>query len=616
MLLYATFRFHRWGALGGGALAMPDFPLLSKALLETEKAFSGAFSAAAAMSPPPPPGPQLLTRTHLCVSPGGAANSTGTLKHAAERPPYYITTAIAYTNGTPHMGHAYEYLAADALARYHRLAGFNVKYVTGTDEHGMKIADAAANAGVPTQQFVDAHAAEFVELLRKLNSSHDQFVRTSSDEHKAVSQWLWKACRDKGDIYLGTYSGWYNRREEAFVSERDAKATDFKDPVTNKPLERMQEESYFFKMGRYQERLIEHIKSHPGFVAPVEKENEILRRLQEPLHDLSCSRASFTWGVPVPDDERHVMYVWFDALTNYLTGLNPLVSGSPEFRSLWPASLHLIGKDIIWFHCVIWPCMLMSAGLPLPKRVFAHGFVLGPEGEKMSKSLGNVVLPEDALAVCPADSFRFFLLRDARYGCDMRFDMSAMRATHNNELANTIGNLLQRLVGLTAKFCGGKVPPRNSAVPPRHPPFDLALLTAEVADAFRETALREALELPLQAVRDLNKFLTDTAPWACKDEERRQEDIRLCLECLYTLAHFLEPFLPEAMSTVFKQFNTKPKLIHELSPWMENLAPGTPIDPPEKVLFEPIPEEPATDEQQQQQSKKQHQKQQQQKQRK
>ena len=234
--------------------------------------------------------------------------------------------------------------------------------------------------------------------------------------------------------------------------------------------------------------------------------------------------------------------------------------------------------------------MLLSAGLPLPSRVFAHGFVLGSDGEKMSKSLGNVVSPGEILGRFPADSFRFYMLKEARYGCDLRFDQSALAANHNNELVNTLGNLLHRVTALIAKFCGGTVPRKDPSVPSRQPPFDLALLSQQVIAAFKETALREGIELPMQAVRDLNKFLTDIAPWACKDDKRRQEDIRLCLECLYTLAHFLQPYLPEATETLFKRLNSKPRLLHQLSPWFENLIPGTPVEAGGKVLFEPIHE--------------------------
>ncbi|KAL8450194.1 hypothetical protein Emag_003348 [Eimeria magna] len=589
MLLYSIFRFNRWASspTTAGVPFLPDFPRLSRALKETQSAFATAFAAAAATAPPPPPGPLLLSRSSLQAPASNAAAAA-----AGEKPQegrwFYVPTAIAYTNGPPHMGHAYEYLATDTIARFFRFAGKKVFYLTGTDEHGLKIATAAAREGVEPSAFVERYALQFQALLRQLCNTNDGFVRTATDKHKKVCQWLWNKCKEKGDIYLGSYSGWYNQREEAFVTEREAQATDYKDPVTGKPLEKMQEESYFFKMGRYQQQLIDHIKTHPEFIGPPEKRNEILKRLEEPLQDLSCSRASFTWGVPVPGDEKHVMYVWFDALTNYISGLEPFDEEKSLMPVCWPPTLQMIGKDIIWFHCVIWPCMLFSAGLPLPTRVFAHGFVLGADGEKMSKSLNNSVSPEEVLEKFPADAFRFYILKEARFGADLRFDMHALAASINNELVNTVGNLLHRLTALTAKFCAGVVPALDPDTPPRQPPFDLTLLGQQCLAAFEETALREGIELPLQAARDLNKFLTDAAPWACPDEKRRQEDIRLCLEALYALAHFLEPYLPEAMECLFARLNMKPKRLNELSPWFNNLPAGTPIDATGKVLFEPV----------------------------
>ncbi|KAL8433292.1 hypothetical protein ACSSS7_003976 [Eimeria intestinalis] len=588
MLLYSVFRFNRWASspASAGAPFLPDFPRLSRALTEIHSVFAAAFASAAAAAPPPPPGPLLLSRSCLQASASSAVAAAG--EKPQEGRWFYVPTAIAYTNGPPHMGHAYEYLATDTIARFFRFAGKKVFYLTGTDEHGLKIATAAAREGVEPSSFVERYAVQFQALLRQLCNTNDGFVRTATDKHKKVCQWLWNKCKEKGDIYLGSYSGWYNQREEAFVTEREAQATDYKDPVTGKPLEKMQEESYFFKMGRYQQQLIDYIKTHPEFIGPPEKRNEILKRLEEPLQDLSCSRASFTWGVPVPGDEKHVMYVWFDALTNYISGLEPFDEEKSLMPVCWPPTLQMIGKDIIWFHCVIWPCMLLSAGLPLPTRVFAHGFVLGADGEKMSKSLNNCVSPAEVLQRFPADAFRFYVLKEARFGADLRFDMHALAASINNELVNTVGNLLHRLTALTAKFCAGVVPALDPSTPPRQPPFDLTLLGQQCLAAFEETALREGIELPLQAARDLNKFLTDAAPWACPDEKRRQEDIRLCLEALYALAHFLEPYLPEAMECLFGRFNMKPKRLRELSPWFNNLPAGTLIDATGKVLFEPV----------------------------
>jgi len=342
---------------------------------------------------------------------------------------YLITTAIAYTNGQPHIGHAYEAVTTDVVARYQRLAGASAFFLTGSDEHGHKIAAAAAAAGETPQGLCDRVVASFVRLYGALNISYNGFIRTTSEAHKRVAQNVFRRARAAGDIYLGQYSGWYNVRLETFVPETEAQNANFTDTLSGAPLQRVEEESYFFKLSRYQERLLEHIERHPEFVQPAAARNEILQRLQEPLRDLSVSRTTFGWGVPVPDDEtgKHVLYVWFDALTNYLSGSNnpeARAAGGENVRTegaAWPAALQVVGKDIVWFHAVIWPAMLWSIREALPQRIFAHGFVTDPEGRKMSKSLGNVVEPPALLEAYGADSLRYALTCAAPWGHDVPF---------------------------------------------------------------------------------------------------------------------------------------------------------------------------------------------------
>jgi len=328
---------------------------------------------------------------------------------------YYITTAINYTNGPAHIGHAYEAATSDVLARYHRLLGDqSVYFLTGTDEHGQKIANTAADMGKQPIEICDKYVSGFKVLNQRMLISNDDFIRTTTDRHKRTARELWKKCSAAGDIYLDKYSGWYNVKEETFVTDSEAALLDYKCPNSGQPLKRVEEASYFFRMSKYKDRLVQHIQDNAEFIQPEAHRNQILARLKaDDLRDLSISRTTFTWGISVPDgfDEKHVMYVWLDALSNYLTGVNGLgVNDDGSIQGLecfWPANVHIIGKDILWFHAVIWPCLLMSAGIPLPKTIFAHGFVNDKEGKKMSKSLGNVVDPHDMLDKFEVDTFRW-----------------------------------------------------------------------------------------------------------------------------------------------------------------------------------------------------------------
>jgi methionyl-tRNA synthetase len=493
---------------------------------------------------------------------------------------FCVTTAINYANGAPHMGHAYEAVSSDVIARYHRLYGRDVLFQTGSDEHGQKIAEAAAAAGCKPIDLCDKHVALFQALNAKINVSNDVYNRTTSDVHKAACCALFERSKKNGDIYLDTYEGWYNVREETFVTDADAEAAEYKDPVSGKPLTKMSEESYFFRQSRYQKQLVEHIEANPEFIQPTRRRNEILARLREDeLRDLSVSRTTFDWGIPVPDAPGHVLYVWFDALTNYLTGAGwPENVSSDDFsKTHWPASVHIIGKDIIWFHCVIWPCMLWSAGLPLPTTVFGHGFVMAADGQKMSKSIGNVVDPMEQLERYSSDTFRYYLMRGGVYGSDIPFSEPALVLTHNSDLADVLGNLVHRATNLCLKNCGGVVP----AVDESHiePVVDVPALRAHSEMAMKHFETHKACELAINAVKDANKYLTESAPWAVKGdgaEKRKAVIIRSVLEAVYVAAHFLAPVIPDAAAAIFEKLGTPATPIWRLKK-SANLAAGTKV---------------------------------------
>jgi len=498
---------------------------------------------------------------------------------------FYITTAINYTNGNPHMGHAYEAVSSDIIARWHRAYGRQVFYMTGTDEHGQKIAETAEREGVQPIDICDKYAEAFQKLNARLNISNDFYIRTTMPMHKQLAQTLFLKATEVGDIYLDTYNGWYNVKEETFITESEAALTDYKDPASGLPLEKRSEESYFFRMSKYQERLLAHIEANPDFILPSFRKNEILAKLREPLRDLSVSRTNFDWGVPVPahpsltSDKKHVMYVWFDALSNYVSG-----TGWPdgERAHFWPASVHLIGKDIIWFHCVIWPCMLMSCGLPLPKAVYSHGFINDKDGHKMSKSLGNVVDPHEQLDKYSCDSFRFYLAYASPFGADIPFNEGALVQMHNSELADALGNLMHRATNITQKYCEGQVPDVKA-----EPSFDTLRLIAESSAAYATYGLQEAVTLVLTAVKDTNKYLTELAPWHIKAKEgemtedeaqvKRQVVCRSVLEAMYVVAHFLAPIVPDGAKVITDRLGLPLRPIWSLSPNFDNLAPGTKV---------------------------------------
>mmetsp|Transcript_61076 Transcript_61076/g.126481 ORF Transcript_61076/g.126481 Transcript_61076/m.126481 type:complete len:677 (-) Transcript_61076:129-2159(-) len=496
---------------------------------------------------------------------------------SAEKGPhgrYYITTAINYCNGWPHIGHAYEALTSDVFARYHRLLGQDVFFMTGADEHGQKIAQAAENEGLQPQEICDRYCLGFRALNQRLNVSNDFYVRTTADRHKVVARSVWDICKKKGDIYLDRYEGWYMVREERFITDQEAQEFNFKDPTSGAPLKKMSEPSFFFRLSKYQEKVIKLIEDRPEFIQPAQYRGEILERLKSiELRDLSISRGTFDWGVSCPEDlvdgKEHVMYVWFDALINYLSGIDGIDPKKPLSR-FWPANMHIVGKDIHWFHTVIWPAMLMSSGIPLPKSVVVHGFIAGADGRKMSKSLGNSVDPHDTLDKFPCDTLRWYFCREAAFGDDVKFSEDSLRLMHNAELCDNLGNLVNRAVNLS----GGSVPRCDVEV---SLPFDLKELKASVSEAFEAYRLSDAADFTVRAAAATNKWIADLEPWKMKAEDqqaRRSACLRKLLEAVYVLAHFFAPFIPVAAEAIFTKVGQPPRPIPELRDDFANLEDG------------------------------------------
>jgi methionyl-tRNA synthetase len=462
--------------------------------------------------------------------------------------PFYITTAISYPNGPPHIGHAYEAIAADTIARFRRAQGRDVRFQTGTDEHGLKMAQAARAEGVEPRAFADKMSMLFQDMCDALDVSYDRFIRTSQQDHYKASQALWKAMEERGDLYLDRYEGWYSVRDEAYYEpdELTSAGDGSKLSPNGTPVEWTVEESWFFRLSKYQQPLLDHYAANPDFIRPETRRNEVVRFVEGGLKDLSISRTSFDWGVPVPGSNHHVMYVWLDALTNYITGL-----GYPDetelWRRYWPADLHLIGKDVVRFHAVYWPAFLMSAGLELPRQVYGHGFLLS-RGEKMSKSVGNVVNPMVLADRFGVDSLRYFLLREVTFGQDGTYSAEAIVGRANAELANSFGNLAQRVLTQIVRNCGGKLPQIHGHNDADNALFKLVFGTAgeAIPDAYGELALNKACEAWIQAVFACNAYIDEQAPWALKktDPDRMQTVLATLYISIAVLAVAIRPVIP------------------------------------------------------------------------
>jgi methionyl-tRNA synthetase len=460
--------------------------------------------------------------------------------------PYYITTAINYPNGRPHIGHAYEAIAADAMARFQRSRGRDVRFQTGTDEHGLKMAQAARAAGLEPLAYADRMVAKFKDMDAALNISYDRFIRTTDPAHHRASKSLWTRMAEAGDLYLGRYEGWYSVRDEAFYEEGElVEEGGEKLSPQGTPVEWTVEESWFFRLSAYGDRLLEHYRDQPDFIRPESRRNEVLRFVEGGLQDLSISRTSFDWGVPVPGSPAHVMYVWLDALTNYLTGLD-FPDGGADYDKFWPGDVHLIGKDVVRFHAVYWPAFLMSAGLPLPKQIFGHGHVL-LRGEKMSKSAGNVVDPVSMADRFGVDSLRYFLLREIPFGQDGSYSDEAIVARANAELANSFGNLAQRTLSMIYKNLDGVLPPAGTSPEDEKLLADVRRACTEALPAeFDRFAFSAGLEAWMSAVFACNAFVDATAPWALRktDPERMGEVLGTLAAAVELLAKAVEPVVP------------------------------------------------------------------------
>ena len=504
--------------------------------------------------------------------------------------PYYITTAIHYPNGRPHIGHAYEMIAADAIARFQRQAGRDVRFQTGTDEHGLKMAQTARTRGIDVRAFADEMSSYFSAMADTLNISYDRFIRTVEPDHYAASQAIWQAMRDAGDLYLDRYEGWYSVRDEAFYDEKELVEGEggAKLSPQGTPVEWTAEETWFFRLSKYQQPLLDLYAANPDFIRPEARRNEVMRFVEGGLSDLSVSRTSFDWGVPVPDSPGHVMYVWVDALTNYLTGAG-YPNDAETMARFWPADLHLIGKDITRFHTVYWPAFLMSANLPLPKQVFAHGFVLH-RGEKMSKSVGNVVSPDELTDAFGVDAVRYFLLREVSFGQDGSYSAEAIVTRVNAELANSFGNLAQRTLSFIAKNLDGALPDAG-----RSDPADAMLIEemvvacAGLRTAFDDLMLSQGIEAWMRGVFACNQYIDAQAPWALRktDPDRMHAVLGTLVRAIRMLAIAILPVVPQSAGKVLDQLGADERdhaAIDDDGWYGRQQAAGFTIAPPSPVF--------------------------------
>jgi methionyl-tRNA synthetase len=506
-----------------------------------------------------------------------------------EKKPYYITTAIAYTSGKPHIGNTYEIVLADSIARYKRMQGYDVRFQTGTDEHGQKIELKAAEAGVTPKQFVDNVAGEIKRIWDLMNTSYDKFIRTTDEYHEKQVQKIFKKLYDKGDIYKGHYEGMYCTPCESFWTE--SQLVDGKCPDCGREVKPAKEEAYFFKMSKYADRLIDYINEHPEFIQPVSRKNEMMNNFLLPgLQDLCVSRTSFRWGIPVDFDDRHVVYVWLDALTNYITGLGYDCDGANDelFKKYWPADLHLIGKDIIRFHTIYWPIFLMALDLPLPKQVFGHPWLL-QGGDKMSKSKGNVIYADDMADMFGVDAVRYFVLHEMPFENDGVITWELVVERLNSELANTLGNLVNRTISMSNKYFGGVVTDKG--------------VTAEVDDDLKNTILEavkkvdakmndlrvaDAITETFNIFKRCNKYIDETMPWALAKDETQADRLSTVLynlvEGISIGAALLEPFMPETTAKIRKQLNAPELTLEDLTKF-GNYVSGTKVTDAPEILF-------------------------------
>ncbi len=496
-----------------------------------------------------------------------------------EKKPFYITTPIYYPSAKLHIGHAYCTTIADSIARFHRLAGEDVFFLTGSDEHGQKIQEKAEEQGIKPIEYTDKIVAGFQNLWKRLNISNDDFIRTTEKRHEKVVQEIFRRIYAKGDIYKGSYKGLYCTPCESYWTEHQLDENGCC-PDCHRPVQEVAEEAYFFKMSNYQDKILDYIETHPDFIQPASRRNEMINFIKQGLEDLCISRTSFDWGIPVPIDEKHVIYVWFDALTNYLTPIG-FLDDPEKFNKFWPADLHLVGKEIVRFHTIIWPCILMALDLPLPKKVYGHGWLI-VDGDKMSKSKGNVVDPIGLIDEFGADAIRYFLLREINLGQDGNFSRDALIQRINSDLANDLGNLLHRTLNMIGKFQDGVV-----LSPQGESEIDKSLKAdaAETVKFFDENMQKMELSLTIKKVwafiSRANKYIDETAPWAlAKDETKKQELANVMYNLVESLRHIsvlIEPFMPITAERIWQQLNL-PQAFAEVQLDDIRAWGGTPVD--------------------------------------
>ena len=512
---------------------------------------------------------------------------------------YYVTTPIYYVNDAPHIGHSYTTIAADVLARFFRAAGRDVRFLTGTDEHGIKIVKAAAEKGVTPKELADSVVVHFQNLWRDLNITNDDFIRTSEDRHEKRVQAIVQQLLDRDEIYLGSYQGWYDEGQEEFVTESTARLTEYKSAINGKPLVRYSEPSYFFRLKKWVPTLLEHIAANPNFILPESRRNEVLSKLAQGVEDLSVSRQAEKvggWGVRMPNDPNHTVYVWIDALSNYITATGwPSVGDAYDGKDCryWPATVHLIGKDILWFHAVYWPCILLALGQPLPKTVFAHGWWTS-EGKKMSKSLGNFVsqqVIEELCAEYGRDVYRYFLLREVPFGQDGDFSRESFKTRYNGELANGIGNLVSRTTNMLNRYFDGQLPPAEA-------PGDLERSVIDAAEVIRSSAVPAMecclftayMENIMRLIAATNKYIDDTEPFKLANDPSQR--VRLgtilntCAQAVRVALEFLVPIMPELAGRGLALLGVQEPTsgtIFERTTWGQ-LPPGTRITKTEPLL--------------------------------
>ena len=467
---------------------------------------------------------------------------------------FYVTTPIYYVNDVPHIGSVYTTLAADVIARFKRLDGYNVKFMTGTDEHGQKVEKAALKAGMDPQSFTDKVSLRFREVFDLMNISYDDFIRTTESRHKKAATALWIKLLENGQIYLDKYSGWYSVRDEAFYNEDEL--VEGKAP-TGAEVEWVSEESYFFKLSAYQDKLLELYEKQPDFVSPGFRRNEVVSFVESSLRDLSVSRTTFKWGIPIPGNDQHIMYVWLDALTNYLSVVGYPNVECKDFKAFWPADLHIVGKDITRFHAVYWPAFLMAAGIDLPKRIVSHGWWL-IEGEKMSKSLGNVVNPLDLVNEFGVDATRYYLMREIPFGNDGNFTRHSFIKRINSELANNIGNLVQRTLSMIWKHCDGKVPQASKSI---YDQKELLQFAESLIIKIRTQIDQQLIHIVIEDIIDLsnraNTYIDHQSPWTLKktDEEKMKSVLYVLAETIRYIAIILQPLVPDSATKILDQLS-------------------------------------------------------------